>query len=425
LVDQAQAFEGVAGGGGGGEDNAGGGGVSGKLKAESKAAAGSLADLRAQISRLKSEIESAPNESAVLKPLIDQLTAAEKALESLEAKIAEIKNPTIDGPPSLEDTNNAFGGLAPASPRDLKAAELEAIIEFNDLIEEDELLTIDAITLAKLGANEEIDKSQDRKTEKEKQRLQEIKDLELSAAGSISDAIFQIQEQQLAQRTEQQLAALDSEYAAKIQAAEGNNREQERLQKELNRKKEAIELEAAKKRKSLAIKQAIIEGALAVLKALQSSPFAAIAAGVAAAAQIAIISRQQFARGGYTGKGYGARDSSGFKPAGIVHEGEYVAPKWQVDDPTTAPVIRWLENRRLRGYAAGGLVTSSTNPTNIASPAVNATATLNNLDVFTSAAMMFANAVATMPTEVKARVAYTDIETTGDTLNRVRSDAST
>jgi len=91
---------------------------------------------------------------------------------------------------------------------------------------------------------------------------------------------------------------------------------------------------------------------LAVVKALPNA-FAAIAAGIAAAAQIAVISSQKFDRGGYTGAGYGAPDSSGFKPAGIVHAGEYVAPAWQVNNPETGPVVRWLNDRRLRGYASG------------------------------------------------------------------------
>ena len=72
-----------------------------------------------------------------------------------------------------------------------------------------------------------------------------------------------------------------------------------------------------------------------------------------------------FARGGYTGSG--DRD----EPAGIVHRGEWVAPKSMVESPVTGPVITALEVLRrnqqrlpmapvvpltVSGYARGGMV---------------------------------------------------------------------
>jgi hypothetical protein len=48
-------------------------------------------------------------------------------------------------------------------------------------------------------------------------------------------------------------------------------------------------------------------------------------------------------------------DGSGFAVAGVVHEDEYVIPKWQLQDPKVAAVAQWLEARRLRGLADGGL----------------------------------------------------------------------
>ncbi|HEX8348829.1 MAG TPA: hypothetical protein VF598_02630, partial [Hymenobacter sp.] len=47
-------------------------------------------------------------------------------------------------------------------------------------------------------------------------------------------------------------------------------------------------------------------------------------------------------------------DSTGFAVAGIVHEDEYVIPKWMRQDPKVMAVENWLEARRLRGYAEGG-----------------------------------------------------------------------
>lgn len=83
----------------------------------------------------------------------------------------------------------------------------------------------------------------------------------------------------------------------------------------------------------------------------------AIAQGIQAALQINGIG---FAQGGYTGSGFGRPDSSGFKPAGVVHEHEYVAPKRVVMSAAAQPHIQALENMRLRKYADGGLVANTT-----------------------------------------------------------------
>lgn len=82
----------------------------------------------------------------------------------------------------------------------------------------------------------------------------------------------------------------------------------------------------------------------------------AIAGGLQAVAQINGVG---FAAGGYTGPGFGSPDSSGFKRAGIVHEGEYVTPKRLVTSSAAQPHIQALERMRVKGYADGGLVTNN------------------------------------------------------------------
>jgi hypothetical protein len=83
-------------------------------------------------------------------------------------------------------------------------------------------------------------------------------------------------------------------------------------------------------------------------------------------AQIAAISRQSFpasfAEGGYTGSGFGSPDSSGFKQAGVVHEGEYVVPKNVLESQRGASLVGALESMRTSrpqpfssiGFANGG-----------------------------------------------------------------------
>jgi hypothetical protein len=82
---------------------------------------------------------------------------------------------------------------------------------------------------------------------------------------------------------------------------------------------------------------------------------ATIATGLANLLQIRNV---KFARGGYTGSGFGSPDSTGYKPAGVVHEHEYVVPKRLTTSATAQPHIAALESMRLRPYAAGGLVTN-------------------------------------------------------------------
>jgi len=90
-------------------------------------------------------------------------------------------------------------------------------------------------------------------------------------------------------------------------------------------------------------------------------PFAAltVAQGLLNVRKIVSTPTPSFASGGFTGDGYGSPDSSGYKPAGIVHEGEYVIKKSMVDNPAFSGVINAIETSRLKGYADGGFVSRS------------------------------------------------------------------
>lgn len=406
LVDQAQNFGGVDGGPGGTVSP-----ISAADK-EAKAAEGSLAALRKQISEITADIEKSPADVAVLKPLIDKLKEAEAQLKSLEDRINGLKNPakTFSAPELLP-------GRDPLT-------EIQRTNE-GRLTQEEQLLEDLKKLRNKADEYEEKRQAANRKKEAKaaEEKARERKDAELAIANSVADAYFQIQQQNIDREAAQRTSALEQEYQARIAAAEGNSREQERLQKELEFKKGKIELEAAKKRKALAIKEAIVSGALAVLSALKTGVFAAVAAGVAAAAQIAIIQGQKFAKGGYTGAGYGPPDSTGYKPAGIVHEGEYVVTKRQVQDPQTAPVLRWLENRRLRGYATGGLVTLNTTPTSAPPIPAASQGGIQGLDKFAQAVEMFGAVVSAFPRDVRSRVVLTDLEDRQAELDKVRTDA--
>jgi tubulin-specific chaperone A len=77
-----------------------------------------------------------------------------------------------------------------------------------------------------------------------------------------------------------------------------------------------------------------------------------ILVGATGALQLAAVAGQKFADGGYTGEGFGSPDETGYKVAGIVHEGEYVVPKRVVNNSPS--LIGLLENKRLNGKGKFG-----------------------------------------------------------------------
>lgn len=124
------------------------------------------------------------------------------------------------------------------------------------------------------------------------------------------------------------------------------------------------------------------------------------------------IQSQKFAGGGYTGMGYGMPDSTGFKAAGIVHEGEWVAPKWMRENPYFGAIIADLEGARVRGYATGGLATVSTAPSGNLAPVLDAPmpgATAGG-DYNAAAAKMYAAAEMLSNVTLRAEVVYEDLQ---------------
>jgi hypothetical protein len=100
------------------------------------------------------------------------------------------------------------------------------------------------------------------------------------------------------------------------------------------------------------------------MASISSFGAAAILGIVALVAALAMFGG--FAAGGYTSRG--PRN----EPAGVVHKGEWVAPKWMVDDPRYKATIAALESVRegrsvrsggdMGEYNLGGLVDYITNP---------------------------------------------------------------
>lgn len=142
-------------------------------------------------------------------------------------------------------------------------------------------------------------------------------------------------------------------------------------------------------------------------------------------AAIVRIQRQKFAGGGDTGPGYGSPDSTGHRPAGIVHANEYVVPKWMRRIPGVENTLGWMEGIRLRGYATGGLVTSNTTPTfNLSSvPTTGMAAGADQLKALQMAADTMLAAAQAIPREVRGKWVYNDFADAETIITQVQQEA--
>tara|TARA_Y100000592_G_scaffold19716_1_gene30208 strand:+ start:2361 stop:5300 length:2940 start_codon:yes stop_codon:yes gene_type:complete len=194
----------------------------------------------------------------------------------------------------------------------------------------------------------------------------------------------------LAQQTANQLIDVTSdrferEKNLELQALDDKIQQGLISQEEGEKQREAIERKAFNKQKKLQLAQIAISLATEIASIAANSagnPLNAFTFGSAGAAQnialaaiatarsaiqAGIVASQKFADGGFTGSGYGSADSSGFKPAGIVHEGEYVVPKNVLESQRGASLVGALEAMRTNkpqpfsnfGFANGGFTSAN------------------------------------------------------------------
>ena len=153
---------------------------------------------------------------------------------------------------------------------------------------------------------------------------------------------------------ELETAKVEQEYANRIAAAEGNEELQQQLEEEKNAKIAAVRQKYAEKEFKVKIITAIADTAVNAVKAYGAAGgnpwlgaiFAAMAT-VAGMIQVATIKKQyeaQKATGFYTGGYTGGSDYK--KPAGIVHQGEYVLPHEAVNNPAVSPFLDIIETAR-------------------------------------------------------------------------------
>lgn len=191
-------------------------------------------------------------------------------------------------------------------------------------------------------------------------------------------------------------ANLEAEYQARLTAAGDNAEKREQIETEYEAKKLDLQKKYADVDMVINIAKAVAAGALAAVQAYAAAEgnpvLGSIFAGMIAAttaAEIATIIAQRnaiknssvsssgsgsgiqsgtrtvsegFAEGGYTG------DGGKYEPAGIVHRGEWVAPRWMVsENPVTfANLERYRRSgsggrsgNASRGFADGGYATAT------------------------------------------------------------------
>lgn len=292
-------------------------------------------DLKAKTLELEFQLEQANTEMTAEMKFQKELELQEK-LNALRIEKAKANNENLA---EVELENQV-------KEAELRAAERERLAE--------EQAEIDAEELERIEEQEQL--IADKK--------KEIRSAAIEAVDMVSNAFFDNQNRRIDQETKREVEALN------LRRQAGEISEQE-----FEKKREQIDRKAFERQKRADTARAVINGALAVTKAfadagypagLVTAALAAIQTGI----QISTIQAQQFAEGGFTGNGFGAPDSTGFKPAGIVHEGEYVVPKSVLQTEQGGRLVGQLESMRKNkprvaaiGFANGGMVPSvSVNP---------------------------------------------------------------
>ena len=336
-----------------------------------------LTNLRRSTRRLNSDLKE---ESDILEQLKERAEALEKQMKGAQEVTEE----------GAEDSSEAIKETA-KSVSSLKF-QLEELSELDDPldIDDDELVFEKKIDSAKnfydnifelSEKNEDLqDKVNEERVSKEAQQMQERLDAESAFNEELRSQKFDLAEQTANALVDVTNRRFEREKNLELQALDDKVQQGLITQQQAEKEREAIERKAFQRQKRLELAQIAISLAREIANIAASSagnPLNAFTFGTAGAAQnialakiavarsavqAGIVASQTFAEGGYTGSGFGSPDSSGFKQAGIVHEGEYVVPKNVLESQRGASLVGALEAMRTSrpqpfsnvGFANGG-----------------------------------------------------------------------
>jgi len=258
------------------------------------------------------------------------------------------------------------------------------------------------------------------KLQQEVQFAELVESKKIELAQQTANALVDIANNKIQREKDLELSALDAKLQNELIS-----------QEEFEKQREAIERKAFKKQKKLQLAQVAISLATELASIAANSagnPLNAFTGGGAgvvqnqilgaiavarSAIQAGVIASQKFADGGYTGSGFGSPDSSGFKQAGVVHEGEYVVPKHVLESQRGGQLVGALESMRMNkptplsniGFANGGFTSG------------------NNLDL-SDMESRISNAVISSIGAIKVQNVATDTTTEAVKVNNIMSEAT-
>ena len=276
-------------------------------------------------------------------------------LEDINQELEEIEDP-LDSPEFNEDDYKK----ASKDRFDFLLKDSEKLGELRDKEQEKEVSQFAETANEKLQLEVEFDK--------------QLRNQKIALAEQTANALINVSNRRVERQKTLELAALDAQLEQGLIS-----------QEDFEKKREEIERKAFNKQKRLEIAQIAISLAreIASINAnAAANPANAVTFGAAgisqasvltglavarSAVQAGIVASQRFAEGGYTGDGYGSPDSTGFKQAGVVHEGEYVVPKHVLESQRGGQLVGALESMRMNkptplssiGFANGGFTSGN------------------------------------------------------------------
>ena len=373
-----------------------------------------------------------------LKDESDILNEIQKRADALAARFGKTTEATKENTEVIEDNNKA-------STKRVEILEdynqqLEEL-EDNDPLDNPEFNEDAFEKVAKdrfdflLKDGEKLNELQEKQNDKEvenfannaNQKLQQevqfaelVESKKIELAQQTANALIDVSNRRIQREKDLELSALDAQLQNELIS-----------QEEFEKQREAIERKAFNKQKKLQLAQVAISLATELASIAANSAgnplnaFTGGGAGVAqnqilgaiavarSAIQAGVIASQKFADGGYTGSGFGSPDSSGFKQAGVVHEGEYVVPKNVLESQRGGQLVGALESMRMNkptplsniGFANGGFTSG------------------NNLDL-SDMESRISNAVISSIGAIKVQNVATDTTTEAIKVNNIMSEAT-
>tara|TARA_R110002020_G_scaffold170099_2_gene359467 strand:+ start:875 stop:3754 length:2880 start_codon:yes stop_codon:yes gene_type:complete len=324
----------------------------------------------------------------------------------------------------LEDYNQQLEELDDNDPLDNPEFNEDAFEKVAkdrlDFLTQDNKKLTDLALKQKDKETEQFAKKNQEKAQQDFEFAELVESKKIELAQQTANALVDIANNKIQREKDLELSALDAKLQNELIT-----------QEEFEKQREAIERKAFKKQKKLQLAQVAISLATELASIAANSAgnplnaFTGGGAGVAqnqilgaiavarSAIQAGVIASQKFADGGYTGSGFGSPDSSGFKQAGVVHEGEYVVPKNVLESQRGGQLVGALESMRMNkptplsniGFANGGFTSG------------------NNLDL-SDMESRISNAVISSIGAIKVQNVATDTTTEAVKVNNIMSEAT-